>query len=70
MESEVYQLFQQLAGGKLTILISHRLGFAKLADEIIVFDDGVICEQGDFAKLMKKNGLFCKMFEEQRSWYE
>lgn len=70
MESEIYQLFQQLTGEKLTILISHRLGFAKLADEIIVFDDGTICEQGDFARLMEKNGLFCKMYEEQRSWYE
>lgn len=70
MESEIYQLFQQLTGGKLTILISHRLGFAKLADEIIVFDEGTICEQGDFARLMEKHGLFCKMYEEQRSWYE
>lgn len=70
MESEIYQLFQQLTGGKLTILISHRLGFAKLADEIIVFDAGTICEQGDFKSLMEKNGLFCKMYEEQRSWYE
>lgn len=70
MESEIYQMFQRLTGEKLTILISHRLGFVKLADEIIVFDNGMICEQGDFARLIEKKGLFCKMYDEQRSWYE
>jgi ABC-type multidrug transport system fused ATPase/permease subunit len=54
----------------LTILISHRLGFSKLADQIIVFDNGSICEQGKFEDLMEKKGLFHTMYEEQRSWYQ
>lgn len=70
MESEVYRMFQALADNKLTILISHRLGFVKYADEIIVFDNGSVCENGDFKKLMALNGLFAKMYEEQKKWYE
>lgn len=69
MESEIYRLFQEMTKNTLTILISHRLGFAKLADEIIVFENGTICEQGGFEELMNKKGLFYTMYEEQRSWY-
>jgi ATP-binding cassette subfamily B protein len=70
MESEIYGLFRQMTEKTLTILISHRLGFSKLADQIIVFDNGSICEQGKFKELMEKKGLFHTMYEEQRSWYQ
>ena len=70
MESEIYGLFREMTKKTLTILISHRLGFAKLADYILVFDGGSICEQGDFQTLMDKKGLFYTMYEEQRSWYQ
>ncbi|MBO5487497.1 MAG: ABC transporter ATP-binding protein [Eubacterium sp.] len=70
MESEIYSLFRKMAEETLTILISHRLGFARLADEILVFENGSVCEQGAFPELMEKRGLFCHMYEEQRSWYE
>lgn len=70
MESEIYRLFQEMTKDTLTILISHRLGFARLADEIIVFENGKISEQGGFDQLMKKKGLFYVMYEEQRSWYQ
>lgn len=70
MESEIYRLFQEMTKDTLTILISHRLGFARLADEIIVFENGKIREQGGFQRLMQKKGLFYTMYEEQRSWYQ
>lgn len=70
MESEIYSLFKQMTEKTLTILISHRLGFSKLADQIIVFDNGTICEQGKFGELMENKGIFYKMYEEQRSWYQ
>ena len=69
-ESEIYHLFQQMTEDTLTILISHRLGFAKLANQILVFHNGTICEQGGFEELMEQRGLFYKMYEEQRSWYQ
>lgn len=70
MESEIYRLFQEMTKDTLTILVSHRLGFARLADEIIVFENGKIREQGGFQRLMQKKGLFYAMYEEQRSWYQ
>lgn len=70
MESEVYELFQEMTDDRMTILISHRLGFAKIVDHIIVFSNGTVLEQGDFVNLMNKQGLFYQMYQEQRSWYE
>lgn len=70
MEGEVYELFQEMTDDRMTILISHRLGFAKKVDHIIVFSNGTVLEQGDFVNLMNKQGLFYQMYQEQRSWYE
>lgn len=69
-ESRVYELFGRMSEDKLTIFISHRLGSTKIADEIFVFDDGAIKEQGNFDSLMSLNGLYKEMFEQQRSWYQ
>ncbi len=69
-ESRVYELFGRISEDKLTIFISHRLGSTKIADEIFVFDDGAIKEQGNFDSLMSSNGLYKEMFEQQRSWYQ
>jgi len=69
-ESLIYQEFNKLMQGKTTILISHRLGSAKLADEIFVFKDGALVEQGSHEELVLREGLYADMFEMQRSWYE
>ncbi|MCX8131603.1 MAG: ABC transporter ATP-binding protein/permease [Clostridia bacterium] len=68
-ESNIYQNFSQISTGQLTIFITHRLGAAKLADEILVIDDGMVAEQGTHDELMRKNGLYAEMFEKQRGWY-
>ena len=55
----------------LTILITHRLGAARMADEILVLDQGRIMEQGTHKALTGlENGLYREMFESQRCWYE
>ena len=68
-ESEIYKLFAKISAGKLTVLITHRLGAARLADEIFVFADGHIAEQGTHDELIGKNGIYAEMFESQRRWY-
>jgi len=68
-ESRVYSEFEKLMHGKTTIFISHRLGSTKLADEILVIDDGKIIERGTHEKLMNENGDYAEMFEAQRGWY-
>jgi len=69
-ESRIYQEFEGLMKGKTTIFISHRLGSTKLADEILVIEDGSIIERGAHYELMGKNGKYAEMFEAQRKWYE
>ena len=69
-ESQVYQNFQKAGEHKTTILISHRLGSVKLADQILVLDHGKIVESGSHEKLMKNRRLYYEMYESQRSWYQ
>jgi len=69
-ESQIYQEFEQLMKGKTTIFISHRLGATKLANEILVIDKGSIAERGSHDELMKIDGMYTRMFEAQRKWYE
>ena len=69
LESQIYENFAKISGHKTTIIISHRLGSTKLADEIIVLNHGMVVEKGDHQSLMEENGLYKEMFDSQRSWY-
>ena len=69
-ESRIYREFEKLMRGKTTIFISHRLGSTKLADEILVIDDGKIIERGTHEKLMEAGGQYAEMFQAQSQWYE
>ena len=69
-ESRIYEEFEKLMGGKTTVFISHRLGSTKLADEILVIDDGQIVERGTHDGLMSAGGRYAEMFESQRGWYQ
>ncbi len=55
--------------GKTVILVSHRVGFARMADRIIFLKDGKISESGSHADLVAKNGDYAKMFAAQREMY-
>lgn len=70
-ESKIYELFQKLNMGKFNILITHRMGAARIADEILVLQNGAVAEQGKHEQLMTmENGVYRKMYESQRQWYE
>lgn len=69
-ESELYHKFEAISRGKTTIFISHRLGSTKLADWIFVIDDGYVAEQGTHEELMSLRGLYDKMYDSQRGWYQ
>lgn len=69
-ESQVYQDFQKASDNKTTILISHRLGSVKLAEQILVLDHGRIVESGSHEKLLENQQLYFEMYESQRSWYK
>lgn len=69
-EADLFRNFSELTGDKTTILISHRLGITRLVDRILVFDDGYIVEDGNHETLMKKNGIYAKMYQSQAQWYQ
>jgi ATP-binding cassette subfamily B protein len=69
-ESQLYSDFEKLMKGKTTLFISHRLGSTKLAEKILVVDEGKVVEQGTHAALMELNGRYAEMFESQRNWYK
>lgn len=68
-EYEIYREFEQISQDRAVVFISHRLGVAKLADRIIVLNDGQIIEQGSHAELIKSNGHYAKMYQLQAQWY-
>ena len=69
-ESRIYQMFGEISRGTATIFITHRLGAAKLSDEVLVIDEGHVVECGSHRELMRKHGKYYEMFEAQRSWYQ
>ncbi len=69
-EMEQFFRIKEKAKGKTTILISHRIGFARLADRIIVMDKGEIVEDGTHDELMKLGGTYAYFFCEQAKWYD
>lgn len=68
-ESKLYNIFQNICEENTSILISHRLGATVKSDIILIIDDGKIVERGNYAELMKNKGIYYRMFESQRQWY-
>lgn len=69
-ESDLYASFARLNEGATTLLITHRLGATKTADVILVLDGGRIVETGSHSALIQAGGLYARMYESQRYWYE
>lgn len=68
-ESKLYEEFSNLTEDKTVILISHRLGATRLADRVLVFDDGQVVEDGTHEQLLKNNNLYTTMYHSQAQWY-
>lgn len=69
-ESRLYEEFEKISRGRTTVFISHRLGSTKLADCIFVLKDGAVLEEGSHEELLKEKGLYARMYESQKGWYE
>ena len=68
-EYKMYESLINVTKGKTVLYISHRLSSAVLSDRIIVLDGGKISEEGSHDELMKKDGVYSKMFTLQASSY-
>ena len=69
-ESAIYRDFQKLLEGRPALLITHRLGAARLSDEILVLQEGSLRERGTHEELLEQGGIYAQMFEGQKGWYE
>jgi ATP-binding cassette subfamily B protein len=69
LDSESEKLIQdalwKLMEGRTTIVIAHRLSTIQHMDRIIVLDKGDIAEQGPHAALVKKRGIYAKLWAHQ-----
>ena len=69
-EDEIYHKFDEIAGGRTTFYITHRLASTQFCDRIVVLNKGEICEIGSHAQLMEKNGYYAELYKLQAKYYE
>jgi ATP-binding cassette, subfamily B, heavy metal transporter len=65
-EQEIQTALKTVSKNRTTLVIAHRLSTVVDADEIIVLDKGLIAERGTHASLLRKKGLYAKMWSRQR----
>jgi len=68
-EYEVFQRFAELTAGKMALFISHRFSTVRMADRIVVLENGRIAEDGDHEQLTHLGGRYAEMFELQAASY-
>jgi ATP-binding cassette, subfamily B, bacterial len=68
-EREAFAEFLQASDGLTAILVTHRLGAAKLADIILVLKGGRLVEQGTHAQLIAAQGEYERLYRLQAAWY-
>ncbi len=68
-ECEVFQRFAELTQGKMALFISHRFSTVRMADRIVVIEDGQVAEDGKHDELTHLGGRYAGMFEMQAANY-
>jgi len=64
-ENAILNAMQRIMEGRTSIIISHRVSSAKLADKVVMLDDGVIIEQGRHDELLAKGGAYRELHDKQ-----
>ncbi len=68
-EYEVFERFNELTESKMALFISHRFSTVRMAERIIVLENGAISEEGSHDHLIARGGRYAEMFELQASSY-
>ena len=64
-ENTILNSLKEIMRERTTVIISHRVSSAKLADKILVLDDGVIVEQGTNESLLAQGGVYKELYDKQ-----
>lgn len=64
-EEEVTEELERLTKGRTTIIIAHRLSTLRFVDRVVVMDEGKIVEEGAHEELLRRGGLYKKLWEAQ-----
>jgi len=68
-EATIFEHFRTLTQGRIAILISHRFSTVRMADQIVVLQDGRIIERGSHDELMRISGHYAQLFSLQARGY-
>jgi ATP-binding cassette subfamily B protein len=68
-EHEIFQRFTKLASSRISVLISHRFSTVRMADRIVVLEDGAVTEQGSHDVLLRAGGQYADLFTLQAAGY-
>ena len=64
-EAKIQRAFDELARGRTTMIIAHRLSTVRNANRILVISDGKIAEQGSHAELLEQDGAYAALYKTQ-----
>ncbi len=62
-EHALFKQFQKMAQGRTTLLISHRFSTVRMADRILVIENGQIVENGSHGALMEQKGMYHALYK-------
>ena len=68
-EYHVFERFTELTAGKMAVLISHRFSTVRMADRILVLDEGRVAEDGSHEELLGLGGRYAELFNLQAAGY-
>lgn len=69
-EYEVFTRFSELSRGRMAIIISHRFSTVRMADRIVVLQNGSVAEEGTHDELLLRKGVYAELFKLQAAGYQ
>ena len=68
-ENRIHTQFRAMSSGKTSLIVTHRLGAARIADRILVMKQGKLVETGTHESLLAQSGEYARLWQLQSEWY-